>query len=254
VDHAAYLARIGIRGSVSTSAEDLRRLQVAHLLAVPFENLSIHWGEPIVLNEAALFDKIVTRRRGGFCFELNGLFAALLRELGFQVELLSASVADKEGRFGPEFDHLTLLVTLEERWLVDVGFGDSFVEPLRLDERAEQVQGRSRFRIDRDAERRHPVVRRDGDGPWRAQFRFDLQPRALGDFAERSRYHQTSPESHFTLRPFCSKAAVGGRRILNGMRWSVIECGERVDQEIADEREWAATLLREFAITGPRSR
>src|SRR5215218_8366156 len=141
VNITAYLDRIQEGGSRGPDAGTLRRLQVAHLLAVPFENLSIHWGEPIVLDDEALFDKIVARRRGGFCYELNGLFAALLRVLGFDVEMLSAAVWGGAGKFGPEFDHMTLLVKLGERWLADVGFGDSFVEPLRLDERGVQTQG-----------------------------------------------------------------------------------------------------------------
>ena len=110
----AYLERIGYRGPLAPTADTLRRLHVAHLLTVPFENLSIHAGERIVLDDVSLFDKLVTRRRGGFCYELNGLFAALLRELGFQVEMLSARVANREGVFGPEFDHMALLVKLEE--------------------------------------------------------------------------------------------------------------------------------------------
>src|SRR5262249_19643128 len=129
----AYLKRINYAGAREPAAETLRTLQLAHLRTVPFENLSIHAGEPIVLEEAALFGKIVERRRGGFCYEANGLFAALLRALGFQVAMLSAGVANAKGEFGPDFDHMTLMVTLAERWLVDVGFGESFMEPLLLD-------------------------------------------------------------------------------------------------------------------------
>src|ERR1041384_8682348 len=128
----AYLKRINYSGSLEPTAETLRALQVAHLLAVPFENLSIHAGEPIVLNEDALFDKIVENRRGGFCYEANGLFAGLLRALGFDVARLSAGGARREGGFGPDFDHMTLMVTLAERWLLDVGFGDSFLLTLLL--------------------------------------------------------------------------------------------------------------------------
>ena len=141
----AYLDRINYRGSLLPTAETLRALQVAHLLAVPFENLSIHAKEPIVLEDEALFIKIVERRRGGFCYECNGLFAALLRALGFNVRMLSAEVANAAGVFGPAFDHMTLMVSLEQRWLVDVGFGDSFREPLRLDEQHEQLQGRRAY-------------------------------------------------------------------------------------------------------------
>src|SRR6188474_3432296 len=93
MDIAAYLERIDYRGPLDPTAETLRRLQVAHLRAVPFENLSIHAGEPITLEDGALFEKIVERRRGGFCYEVNGLFAALLRGLGFEVSMLAAGVA-----------------------------------------------------------------------------------------------------------------------------------------------------------------
>ena len=151
MDINAYLQRINYHGSLAPTAETLRALQVAHLLAVPFENLSIHTGEPVVLEDEALFEKVVGRRRGGFCYELNGLFAALLRSLGFKVEMLSAGVANAEGEFGPDFDHMTLLVTLndklEERWLADVGFGDSFREPLLLNERGVQRQGERDYKI-----------------------------------------------------------------------------------------------------------
>src|SRR3989440_10034587 len=139
MDIQAYLQRIDYTGPLVPSAKTLRLLQVAHLRTVPFENLSIHSGEPIVLDDDALFEKIVSRRRGGFCYELNGLFAALLRALGFDVVLLSAGVAHAGGGFGPEFDHLLLVVDLQEHWLADVGFGDSFLEPVRL-VTGEQVQ------------------------------------------------------------------------------------------------------------------
>ena len=103
MDYSAYLQRINYDGPLTPSAETLRQLHLAHLLSVPFENLSIHWHEPIVLDDDALFEKIVRRRRGGFCYELNGLFAGLLRTLGFQVTMLSAEVANDEGEFGAAF-------------------------------------------------------------------------------------------------------------------------------------------------------
>src|SRR5215204_5389972 len=162
LDTKAYLERINYSGPLEPTAETLRRLQLAHLLAVPFENLSIRAGEPIVLDDEALFEKVVGRRRGGFCYELNGLFAALLRALGFQVTLLSAGVARADGTFGPDFDHMALLVTLEDRWLADVGFGDSFRDPLRLDERGEQPEGPRAFRIDQDGGHLLLLLRRAG--------------------------------------------------------------------------------------------
>ena len=130
VDIARYLERITYHGSREPIVSTLQALREAHLLAVPFENLDIALRRAIVLDEASFWTKIVEHHRGGFCYELNGLFALLLRALGFQVDLLSASVARETGGFGPDFDHLTLLVHLEQDWLADVGFGESFRQPL----------------------------------------------------------------------------------------------------------------------------
>jgi N-hydroxyarylamine O-acetyltransferase len=132
MDISKYLERINYHGSPESTVETLQALHEAHLLSVPFENLDIALGREIVLDEAALWRKIVEHRRGGFCYELNGLFVLLLRALGFQVDMLSAEVAGSTGEFGPEFDHMTLLVHLEKDWIADVGFGDSFRRPLLL--------------------------------------------------------------------------------------------------------------------------
>src|SRR5688572_18227184 len=113
MDVDAYLQRMNYQGLRSPTAETLRQLQLAHLFAVPFENLSIHSSQPIILEDGALFEKIVGQRRGGFCYELNGLFAALLRSLGFSVDMLSAGVANKDGTFGTDFDHMLLLDSIE---------------------------------------------------------------------------------------------------------------------------------------------
>ena len=133
MDTEVYLERIGYSGPTRPSLNVLRRLHRRHLLSVPFENLDIRLHRPIVLSEAAFYDKIIKSHRGGFCYELNGSFALLLKRLGFNVSMLSSRVERKGGRFGPDFDHMTLLVQLKEPWLVDVGFGDSFTEPKRLD-------------------------------------------------------------------------------------------------------------------------
>lgn len=232
------------------TAEILRALHVAHMTAVPFENLSIHASEAVVLEDDALFEKIVGRGRGGFCYEDNGLFAALLRALGFQVSMLSAEVANAEGGFGKPFDHMTLLVTLEERWLADVGFGDSFVEPLQIDERGEQVQGRHAYRITHEGDYLVMSRRDAGGDEWQAQYRLTLRPYNYPDFAEMCRYHQTSPESHFTRGRVCSRAtADGGRLTLSGMRFiETAANGERRERVLADETEYANALREHFGI------
>jgi N-hydroxyarylamine O-acetyltransferase len=246
MDTEAYLERIHYHGSLNPRAETLRQLHLAHLLAVPFENLSIHWGEPIVLEDEALFEKIVARRRGGFCYELNGLFAALLRELGFQVTMLSAAVYGQAG-YGPAFDHMALMVTLEDRWLADVGFGDSFCEPLLLDCRGEQVQGERAYRLDEE-DGRFFMWQREGEGAWEAQYRFSLMPYRYGDYAAMCHYHQTSAESHFTQRRVCSRATADGRVTLSGQRLIMTENGRRQERELEDEIAYLAALQTYFGI------
>ena len=243
----SYLERINYDGPLTPTAETLRGLQLAHLLNVPFENLSIHSNEPIVLDDDALFTKIVERRRGGFCYEVNGLFAGLLRALGFDVTKLAAGVCNSEGEFGPEFDHMTLMVRLERRWLADVGFGDSFMEPLLLDERGEQVQANGRFRIVESDE--YLILERHTEGErWKPQYRFTLQPHEYGDYDEMCRYHQTSPESHFTKGRICSLATRDGRVTLSNMRLiTTLISGERNEQEL-NENEYEHILRQQFGI------
>ena len=145
MDVVAYLNRIKYRGSTEPTLETLRGIHRAHLLTVPFENLDIHRNKPIVLNEAALFEKIIVNKRGGYCYELNGLLASLLREMGFDVTMFSSNVI--HGGIPAEIDHLTLLIQLDDRYIVDVGFGDSSRLPLRLMEGENQFGEDSTYRL-----------------------------------------------------------------------------------------------------------
>ena len=245
----AYLKRINYTGSLEVTAETLRDLQVAHLKTVPFENLSIHAGEPIVLEGEALYKKIVEQRRGGFCYECNGSFAGLLRALGFQVEMLAAGVANRQGGFGPVFDHMALCVTLAERWLVDVGFGDSFLEPLLLDSREIQIQGTQSFRIDEDGDYLILFRRNDGED-WQPQYRFTRQSFDFPDYEEMCRFHQTSPESHFTQNVICSRVTGEGRITLSEMRLVTTSGPQRTRHErlLASREEYDRVLEEQFGI------
>jgi N-hydroxyarylamine O-acetyltransferase len=265
MDTTTYLNRINYHGPLDPTSETLRALHLAHMLAVPFENLDIGLGRPIVLDQAALFDKIVVRRRGGFCYELNGLFAGLLCALGFDVTMLAAGVTRDDGSFGPEFDHLTLLVqsplsvvrgplqqTTDDTqsamaWLADVGFGDSFREPLRFDVLAEQPQDGLVYQIVRDEEAL--ILRqRDGEDPWEPLYRFTPRPRRHADFADMCQYHQTSPQSSFTQRRVCTRATSEGRITLSDTRLIITANGERQEQLVADEAEYRSALREHFGI------
>jgi N-hydroxyarylamine O-acetyltransferase len=250
VDTKSYLERIKYASSVVPNPDTLRGLQKAHLLTVPFENLSIHSQELIILEDSALFDKIVERRRGGFCYELNGLFAALLRALDFDVAMLSAEVANEAGTYGPKFDHMALLVSLEERWLVDVGFGDSFREPLLLDQRNTQTRRERSYRIIPDGPYLILAQRANADAEeWKPQYRFTLEQYHYSDYTEMCYYHQTSAESHFTRGRICSRATNEGRLTLSEMRFIESKMnGERQERLLADEQEYARVLRDHFGI------
>jgi N-hydroxyarylamine O-acetyltransferase len=245
----AYLDRIRYAGPTSPTPETLQAIHRAHLLAVPFENLDIHLGRKIVCDEAQFLHKIVTERRGGFCYELNGAFAALLRALGFQVTLLSARVPCADGSDGPEFDHLTLRVDLEEPWLADVGFGDGFLEPLRLNTGVEQSQiGRIYRLTGAEGVFRLEVMT---DDKWKREYSFTLQPRQLSDFAAMCHYHQTSPDSHFTRNRICSRATPEGRVTLSNDKLIETRNDVRKERVLAGEEELRAKLHELFGVILP---
>jgi len=244
----AYLERIRYSGPAAPTPDTLRTLHRAHMFAVPFENLDIHLHRKIVCDEARFLHKIVTERRGGFCYELNGAFAALLRALGFQVTLLSARVARADGSDGPAFDHLTLRVDLEEPWLADVGFGDGFLEPLRLKPDEEQPQIGRVYRVtDAEGVSRLEV---STEGKWKPEYSFTLQPRQLADFAAMCQHHQTSPDSSFTRNCTCSRATPDGRITLSNGKLIETRNGSRKEKTLTDQ-EWTACLRDQFGVVLP---
>ncbi len=247
MDIQRYLERIHYHGSLEPTLQTLLALHEAHLLSVPFENLDIHLGRAIVLDEASLWTKIVEHNRGGFCYELNGLFALLLRALGFQVDMLSAAVAKSTGGFGPEFDHLTLLIHLEEDWLADVGFGDSFRQPLRMQAALSQPQDIGCYRLECEGAFWVYQEWNGVDSAWKSAYRFILQPHVLRDFAAMCRYQQTSPESHFTQQRVCSLATRSGRITLSDQRLVTTIDGKRTVRLLSDEA-YQSVLAEQFGI------
>ncbi len=252
MDLTRYLSRLGATPPSRADAASLARLHEAHLLAVPFENLSIHWGEPISLDLPALFEKVVQRRRGGGCFELNVLFAWALERLGYEVDLLSARVVREDGRLGPEFDHMCLRVRAagEDR-LADVGFGDAFRRPLALSEGLVQPEHADAFVLRAEGDALELRRRRPG-GAWSPLYRFTLVPRRVEAFSPMAEVHQTSPESPFTRRRVCTRATADGRLTLTEsalVRTTL--AGERTELPVAGEAAWARALAAHFGIEVP---
>ncbi|MEU1260858.1 arylamine N-acetyltransferase [Streptomyces cellulosae] len=258
----AYLRRLGVERPARPTPDALRELHLRHLRTVPFENLSVHLGEEIVLDEKRLVDKVVKAGRGGFCYELNGAFGALLTALGFDVTLLAARVYGDGGRLGIPYDHLALRVRTEDGgdWLADVGFGAHFHLPLAFGEREEQRDPAGVFRI-AGAEPDAAGVRgghhaedaadldvlRDG----RPVYRLETRPRVLADFTAGAWWHRTSPHSHFTRSLVCSRVTDDGGRITLGGRRLTLTApdGTRRERDAGSDAEVLSIYRDEFGIT-----
>lgn len=245
-----YLDRIGANSSeLKTDLATLKLLQHRHLLAVPFENLDIHWKRPIVLDVEKFKRKIVAERRGGFCYELNGLFNELLRSLGFQTRLISARVfGGAELGHGPEFDHAAIIVTIgSEEYLVDVGFGAFTAEPLRFLPGEKQQDANGIFVIRKfDAE--YFEVAKLEVSDWKSEYIFKDVARDLFEFAEMCDFQQYSPESHFTKGKLCSIMTESGRKTLTDRSFIVTSGVEKKETPVNSEAEFNELLATEFVI------
>lgn len=246
----AYLERIGYAGPIRPDYSVLCELQRSHLMTVPFENLDIHYHIPIDLTQS--YDKIVTKHRGGFCYELNGLFFELLTAAGFSANRISARVFGGSAGPGPEFDHLAILVVLEgEMFLVDVGFGDFTIGPLRINDTGEQQDPAGVFRIEQYDEMYRVVKKKDPAGEFQPEYIFTGQERKLSDFFEMCRYHQTSESSHFTQKRLCSLPVAGGRITLTGNILKSTIHGIVTEKELKTEEEVRTVLAELFRISLP---
>jgi N-hydroxyarylamine O-acetyltransferase len=206
---------------------------MGHLLRVPFENLDIHRGVPIVLDLDMIIEKVVARRRGGYCYELNSAFGALLTTLGYDVDLVAARVARDDGGFSQEFAHMALLVPCEsggDTFLVDVGFGDAFTKPLPLTDGVARLDRDRKVRLVR-ADQEWAYQEDRGDG-WQTQYKFAPEPRRLEDFHDMNEWQQSSPDSHFTSQTVCSVLTVEGRATISGGRLIITRDGHREEREL----------------------
>ena len=247
VDRDVYLARIGYEGALTLSIETLRGLHRAHVMTVPFENLDIHLGRAISLDPADLFRKIVVDRRGGYCFELNGLFALLLEDVGFAVTRLAARVSSGAEGVRPR-SHQLLMVTLgSTAWIVDVGFGGhGLLEPLRLMVGEEARQGHECFRLVA-GERGEYLLQGEREGAWMDLYSFGLDACLPVDYTFASYYHSHSPDSLFMQKRICTMPTPEGRKTLTDMVLKVRGGGDTQERQISDE-EYKQLLRQHFGL------
>jgi len=243
-----YCARIGYAGPRDATLGTLRALHRAHLLTIPYENLDIHLGLPLALDREAMFTKLVDERRGGWCYEMNGVFGRVLETLGFSVRYLSGAVGRAERGWRAQGNHLVLLVTLDRPWIADVGFGDGFLTPLPL-EVGHYRQDFLHYELTRDGPRWRVHNHRFGgaDG-----FDFTLTARHLDDFAIQCLELSTSPESSFVKSTVCERMLPNGLLMLRGATLREVHA-EGVTTTVIDSAAGFDRVLRErfdLAIPG----
>lgn len=249
IDVDAYLRRIGYRGSGRPDLSTLRALHLAHLRAVPFENLDVGLGQATVLDPDRLFDKVVSQRRGGICHELNALFFSLLAALGFDVKMLSGQVYGRRS-LGPEHEHMLLLVELDRLFIADVGFGETFQTPLALGENGEHKEGATAFFLGHEEGYRVLWMRRPGR-PWIKQYRFTLAPRSLDQYDAACELRLSSPDSFFARNLIASMANPNGRVTVLNDRLIVTWNGFKRERRLRGDREIRAELSKHFGIVLP---
>jgi N-hydroxyarylamine O-acetyltransferase len=248
MDISKYFQKINFTDNPGSDLATLKKLHLHHMLNVPFENLDIHLKRKIILEPELLYKKIVENNRGGFCYEMNGLFYEVLNAIGFKAKMISARVYD-EPEPGPEFDHMAIIVDLDgEGWLCDVGFGDSFLEPLKFEPELEQRQYGRIYKIEKlDGGNFKAVLSADGR-KFGDMYRFSLIPRGLKEYQNMCNYHQSSPQSHFTQKRFCSLARTNGRITLSGMKLIETKGGVKKETELENDEEFDLKLKELFGI------
>jgi len=248
---SAYLDRIGHVGPVAPDAATLKALHRAHLLAIPYENFDVQFGRPVTIEADAAFEKLVVRRRGGWCYEMNGLFAAALDEIGFSVTRMAGGVVRSllgDGRVG---NHLVLRVDLPEGpWIADVGFGDGSFEPFPLQAgpiraegfecRLEQLEGGWwRFH-------NHAL----GGAP---DFDFRDEPADPALLASQCEWLQTAPTSPFVLNATAQRHRPGEILVLRGRVLKRIRPDAVEDRLIESAHDYVETLSRDFDLDLPEA-
>lgn len=263
-DIGLYLARIGLDRAPPVDAAGLATLQRAHRLAIPFENLDIMLGRGIALDEGSLFDKLVLRRRGGYCFEQNGLFVAMLRAMGFAARPLLARVwLANDGAVPPRTHMLVLAMAGGQHWIADVGFGGSFTPPLPLTDGAEASSpDGARHRLRRAAmpgdpdgewllERLGSAGATDGRGAgpgWQPQYGFALTDIAAADIAQANHWTATAPGTRFTSLHIASRVLPDGFVALTDRRVKRCEADRDESATVDTPDAYRALLADTFGI------
>lgn len=249
IDVNAYLKRIEAERK-EPDLKYLKSLHRQHLLHIPFENLDIHYKNKILLDYKKIFEKVITNGRGGFCYELNGLFYHLLSHLGYDCYLISARVKNEHGTFGKDFDHMAIIVRLnEEQWYVDVGFGNGVVYPKQIKINTVQMDHINYWRIVHDPDENFLLQVSDDASTFETKLLFSSDEKQFIQFIEMCEYHQSSPDSSFTQNKLITQLTHSGRVTLTDRKLKIVALGETKEFEIMNEDEFLSKLQFHFNIS-----
>jgi N-hydroxyarylamine O-acetyltransferase len=248
MDVDLYLKRIGFDGSVDVSLECLFALQKAHMLNVPFENLDVYMGRPLSLDPCDLFDKIVTRRRGGYCFELNTLYGAVLREIGFNITPMLARVWLRDPAEVPPSNHMLHRVVIDGvHYTTDVGFGARTTRiPLDISQSTQIDDGDGYVRLS-NSPYGHMLQRRTDEG-WDNQFSFTQERAIQSDILVGNHFTETHPSSHFRHNRFIGRFTETGRNGLVDLNFTRRDGDQVIAKSLAGAEEWLAFIENEFGL------
>ncbi|WP_438392148.1 arylamine N-acetyltransferase family protein [Caballeronia sp. DA-9] len=250
---AAYFDRIGYTGPHEASSGVLHALHRLHPQAIPFENIDTLLGATPRLDLESVFAKLVSARRGGYCYEHNLLFRAVLETLGFETTGLAARVLWADPDAMPARTHMMLLVeTPDETWLADVGFGSmTLTAPLVFDNGREQATPHETFRLDLIEHGDFKLQVKLGD-TWKPVYRFDLEPQLPADYAMANHYVSTLPESIFTGHLIVARVIPGQRQTLFDRTLTHRGAAEE-HREIATAAELRRVLKDGFGLALPEN-
>jgi len=244
-----YIERIGYKADLSVSNDCLIDLHRCHVNTIPFEALDVQFKRGISLDICDIYKKVILNNRGGFCYELNHLFYKLLVEIGFNCSMVSSRIYD-DGKYGPVFDHMSIVVKLEDEWLVDVGYGDLFIEPLNISSGQVQEDKFKDYKIN-DSSTGQLVLLESlkGKNKFKEKYSFDLQPRFIAEFDDQCHYKQYSPESYFVKNRVCTLPTDTGRKTIMNDVFKVKEDATVTRSIICDEDDLFRILKKEFDIS-----
>ncbi|MEO9965875.1 MAG: arylamine N-acetyltransferase [Reichenbachiella sp.] len=254
LDVDKYLMRLKVRRERIPNLKFLKTLHKAHLYRIPFENLDIHMGNQIILDVQKIYQKVVLKGRGGFCYELNGLFYHLLSHLGYSCHLISGRTYE-DGSLAPEFDHAAILVDVDDTsYLVDVGFGDLFIDPKALHPGKVQMDYTKYFRIDKTIDDEYIVKVSTDSFNYESKYLFTKTKRQLVEFIDMCDYHQVNPKSPFTKKMLITRATPRGRITLTNRKLSATISGKKEEIVLLNHDEFRVKLLQHFGIRFIRNR